>query len=679
MALAERGFSDSPVVDRRYNMNRLRDWAKSKAVQAVALGLASGLFVVGAERLGWLETIEHKSLDWRVRALPQSGQASRDIVIIAIDDSSFSSQDFLDNFGRWPVRRKLYAGLIHYLNEWGAKVIALDLVFQGADPHAGDDAQFAQALAERPNVVLAYALNMSAFQEANPVAVEKLRRRTESLRAEVYGETPLALKSYSGIDLSREEFLQAAPPGGSVSIQSDPDGPVRTVSPLFRFGDQYLPSFPLSIASLVLGQRPAITIRKGPRLDFASRRIPVDQQGRMLVRWYGPSMTYKHYSAWRVFNSALAYERGEKPELPPATFKDKIVLIGATAAGAADLRSNAFSPTYAGVEIHATVIDNLLQGHFLREAGSHWTVLAVLGLAVVIAALVYRFSSALTYTAVSLAGGLAYFALTCVLFRENGLWLAMVAPLVAGTVSFTGATLTRFATEGREKRRYRKTLLKYISPQLVQTIMQDFAWESLRAEKRHLTVLFSDIRGFTSISEKMKPEAVVKTLNEHLNMMVSVVFKNHGTLDKFVGDCVMAYWGAPLPQANHAELAARAALEMIAGLEKLNKKWQSEGRPTLKIGVGISTGEMLFGNIGSEQRMDFTVIGDKVNLGARLEGATKELHAAIVISEATYHEIRDVAEVRPLGSLAVRGKEQQTVVYELLGMKVATPAREAAS
>lgn len=151
----------------------------------------------------------------------------------------------------------------------------------------------------------------------------------------------------------------------------------------------------------------------------------------------------------------------------------------------------------------------------------------------------------------------------------------------------------------------------------------------LRAEKRNLTVLFGDIRGFTSISEKQPPEAVVATLNEHLNMMVSVIFKHHGTLDKFVGDCVMAFWGAPLARANHAELAARAALDMIEGLEKLNQKWQSEGRPTLQIGVGINTGEMLFGNIGSEQRMDFTVIGDNVNLGARLESATKELKASI--------------------------------------------------
>jgi adenylate cyclase len=659
--------------------NRLRSWAKSKAVQAIALGLASGLLVLGAARLGWLETVERKSLDWRFRAFTEPGRASRDIVIVALDDTSFASRDMLDNFGRWPWRRKLYAGLIHYLNECGARAIGVDIVFQGADPHEGDDALFAAALGERRNVVLACALNRSAFREADPTADETLRRTLAPLSLRVRQEAPLNLPPYSGIDLALDQLLRASPHAGSITVQADADGPVRTVTPLFRFRNAYLPSFPLAVAALALGDQSELRVAPGPVLHFADRQVPLDQEGRTLVRWYGPRYTYRHYSVWKVFNSALAYDNDQRPEIPPEAFKDKIVLIGATAASASDFRPTAFSETYAGVEIHATVIDNLLHGDFLRAVGARWMVVLTIALALLMAGIVYGLNSALVYTLLALLTGMVYFAVASALFRAQDLWMPMVAPLAAGTVSFTSATLTRFATEGREKRRYRKTLLKYLSPQLVHTIMQDFAWESLRAEKRHLTVLFSDIRGFTSISERMAPEAVVKTLNEHLNMMVSAVFRNQGTLDKFVGDCVMAYWGAPLPQPNHAELAARAALEMVAGLEKLNQKWQAEGRPTLKIGVGINTGEMLFGNIGSEQRMDFTVIGDNVNLGSRLEGATKDLNATILISESTYLQIRDLAEVRPLGAIAVKGKEQQTVVYELLGMKDAPQAREAAS
>ncbi|MFB3921134.1 MAG: CHASE2 domain-containing protein [Terriglobia bacterium] len=660
-------------------MKFLHPWAKSKWVQALALGLASGLLVLGAGRLGWLETIERKSLDWRVRALTPQGLASRDIVIVALDDTSFSSQDMIDNFGRWPWRRKLYGGLVHYLNEWGAKVVGLDLIFQGADPHAGDDALLAAALAERPSAVLAFALNMSAFREKNESASIKLRERLDPFALTFDSPVPLALKSYSGVDLSQDEFLKAAPRAGCITVQSDPDGPVRSATPLFFFRNRYYPSFSLAVAARARGMDPEVSVAP-PRLKIAGRELPIDRQGRLLIRWYGPAYkTYRHYSVWQVFNSALAYENGEKPEIPPETFKDKIALIGATAASASDLLSNPYSETYPGVEVHATLIDNLLRGDFLRAAGEGWTTAGTLGLGLAMAGVVYLVGSALTSTILAMLLGGAYFASVCGLFRWENLWAPMVAPLAAGVISFTGATLTRYATEGREKRRYRRTLTKYLSPQLVETIMQDFSWDSLRAEKRTLTVLFSDIRGFTSISEKLAPEAVVKTLNEHLNMMVSVIFKHQGTLDKFVGDCVMAFWGAPLPQPNHAELAARAALEMIAGLEKLNQKWQSEGRPQLQIGVGINTGDMLFGNIGSEQRMDFTVIGDSVNLGSRLESSTKELHATIVISDATYQMIRDRAEVRPLGAISVKGKEHKIVVYELLGMKDSAAMREAAS
>lgn len=660
-------------------MNFLRPWMKSKALQAMALGLASGLLVLGANRLAWFETVERKSLDWRFRTFTEPGRASRDIVIVALDDTSFGSQEMLDNFGRWPWRRKLYAGLVHYLHEWGARAIAIDLLFQGADPHAGDDALLAQALAERRDVVLAFALNEGRFRETNPAAKERLRQRLAPFARQVKQQAPLTPKPYTGIDLAQDEFLKAVPAIGCVTVLSDDDGPVRRVTPLFRFENNYYPSLPLAVAALVSPQNPDFTLASGPGLIFAGRKAPLDDQGRMLVRWYGPAYSFKHYSVWKVFNSALAYENGQKPEIPPETFKDKIVLIGPTAAGASDSRPTAFSETYPGVEMHATVIANLLRGDFLRVADRRFVVIAILAMALLMAGLVYSFNSALRYSLLALMGGLAYFAAVSALFRTANLWAPLVGPLAAGTVAFTGSTLTRYATEGREKRKYRKTLVKYLSPQLVDTIMQDFNWAGLRAEKRTLTVLFSDVRGFTTFSEKYPPETVIATLNEHLNMMVSVIFEHQGTLDKFVGDCVMAFWGAPLPQPNHAELAARAALAMIKGLEKLNQKWQSEGRPTLQIGVGLNTGEMLFGNIGSEQRMDFTVIGDSVNLGARLESATKDLKVSIVISEATYQLIRDRAQVRPLGEISVKGKAQKIVVHELLGMADTLPLKEAAS
>ncbi len=650
-------------------MKTLSRWAKQKWVQALGLGLASALAVLGAARLGWFETLENKTLDWRFRTFTRVTRPS-DIVIIALDDTSFDSKDFLDTFGRWPPRRMLYAGLVQYLNEWGAKAIGFDIFFQGADPHPGDDEQFAEQLKQQKNVVLGFTLNHGTFRETDPAAKERLRERTEQYALNINGVETTHPTDYSGIDLPEEQLLTAVSSIGCATVQSDRDGPVRRVTPIFRFENHYYPSLPLALA--MIANRGAADAEPrlvpGPALSFGGHLLPLDDRGRMMIRWYGPAYTIKSYSVWKVFNAAVAYDKGQKSEISPQEFKDKIVLIGATAVGASDFRPTAFSETYAAVELQATVLANLLRGDSLRSTKPLAAAASIVLLSFLMAGLVYALDSALIYSLLALATGTAYFGVACWLFRSESLWLPLVAPLAGGGTAFLASTLTRYATEGREKRQYRKTLMKYLSPSLVQTIMTDLDWASLRAEKKTLTVLFSDVRGFTTFSEKYPPETVVATLNEHLNMMVSVIFKYHGTLDKFVGDCVMAFWGAPLAQPNHAELAARAALEMIEGLEKLNQKWQSEGRPTLHIGVGINTGEMLFGNIGSEQRMDFTVIGDSVNLGSRLESATKELHASIVISEATYSEIQPLADVRPLGEIHVKGKEKGIVVYELLGM-----------
>jgi adenylate cyclase len=646
-------------------------WVRFKSVQAVGLGLASALLVLGALHLGWFETIENKSLDWRFRTFSAQARAGSDIVIVALDDSSFAAPGMIENFGRWPWRRQLYGLLIHYLHECGAKVIGVDITFEGKDANAGDDELFAQALNEKRDVVLALGMNLSAWHFTDPAASRALEKRLEPFAWKVEKKTTLSFVNYTGVDLSQDMFVKASAGLGSVAIQPDADGPTRKLVPIHRFGNQLFPAFSLAIASKFMEQAPGAVVDAGPTLVASSRRVPLDPEGHMLIRWYGGQHTYPYYSVWKVFNSALAVESGEKPEIPSDTFRNKIVLIGPTATGISDLHPNPFSPIYPGVEVHATVIDNFLQNDFMRETGQRTRIVAVFGMALLIAGAVYAFSSATVYSLASVLIGVLYFVAVCFLFDSRNLWAPMVAPLSAGGTAFLSATLTRYATEGREKRQYRKTLMKYLSPSLVETIMSDMDWASLRAEKKTLTVLFSDVRGFTTFSEEYPPETVIATLNEHLNMMVSVIFKYQGTLDKFVGDCVMAFWGAPVEQPNQGDLAARAALEMIEGLEKLNQKWQSEGRPTLHIGVGINTGEMLFGNIGSEQRMDFTVIGDSVNLGARLESATKELKASIVISDSTYRLIQDLAEVRPLGEISVKGKAHKIVVYELLGMAAA--------
>lgn len=649
-------------------MKRFRQLLKSKVLQALVLGFTAGLIGIAFVSLGWLNTVERKSLDWRFRQFSHASSRTQDIVIVQIDDASFQAPTMLANFGRWPWRRQLFAVLVHYLHDCGAKVIGVDFTFEGKDSHEGDDELFAAELAKERDVILDMGLTSAEWQASDPAAERALEERLVPYAWEVEKKAPIPVLEYRGVDLSEPELVSASAGLGSTSIEADTDGPTRTQALLQSFHGRIYPAFSLALAARYLGAPAKAALVSRSTLEFAGLKIPLEASGRMLIHWRGGPSTYPSYSAWRVFNAALEESNGEKPEVPPDAFKNKIVIIGPTATGIADFHANPFTSTYPGPEIHATVIDNLLTGDFMRETSVQATWAAVGVMAFLLTGLVYTFDSALYSSLASLAVSLVYFGVSLLLFRRDNLWVPLITPLGAGALGFLGATLTRYVVEGREKRRYRKTLMKYVSPALVETIMSDFDWASLRAEKKTLTVLFSDVRGFTTISENFPPETVIATLNEHLNMMVSVIFNRQGTLDKFVGDCVMAFWGAPLVQPNHAELACRAALEMMEGLEKLNQKWQSEGRPTLKIGVGINTGDMLFGNIGSEQRMDFTVIGDSVNLGSRLESSTKELHASIVISDATYQLIRDRAEVRPLGEISVKGKAQKVLVYELLGM-----------
>jgi adenylate cyclase len=484
---------------------------------------------------------------------------------------------------------------------------------------------------------------------------------------------------YTGIEAPLPELSAAARALGSIRSETDSDGTWRRAPLLYRYRGRYYPSLALALAAPFLhapgapaggGDSPAARFDCRGALYLGNQRIPlVPGSSTALIYWYGPyDKAFRHFPVWQVFNSALALNNGRPPAVSPAEFRDKIVLIGPSASGIGDLHATPLSPVYPGVDVNATLISNLLQNDFVTPVTLSWSLMVILLLALATSIAVWQFDHWPTYTGVTLALLGAFLGVNFGLFWWARVSLLMAAPLAAAATSFAAGNLGRYVTEGREKRRYRSTLMKYVAPTIVEAMMKDRRLAELSNEKRELTVLFSDVRSFTSLSEKLPVDELVKTLNEFLNGMVTVIFANGGTLDKFVGDCVMAFWGAPILQPNHAELAARSALEMQAALERLNQKWRAQGRPELRIGVGINTGEMILGNIGSEQRMDFTVIGDNVNLASRLESSTKELKASIVISDATYQRIQHLAEVRDLGIIHVKGKDVGIRVYELLGM-----------
>jgi adenylate cyclase len=274
---------------------------------------------------------------------------------------------------------------------------------------------------------------------------------------------------------------------------------------------------------------------------------------------------------------------------------------------------------------------------------------------------------------VAVYGGICFFA------YRHSIWITMASPLLATLVSFGGNTVYKYLTVDRELSRTRGTLERYVSPQLVRYVMDNLDSFKFDGEKRKLTIFFSDVRGFTTLTEKSDPVVLLKQLNQYLEAMTDIVFTYDGIVDKFIGDGLMAHWGAFTPDRPNAMLAARASLDMMAKLKELNEGWVAAGLPTLDIGIGLNTGEVIFGNVGTGKKLDFTAIGDGVNLAARLESANKEYHTHIILSQATLTELGDAAVVRPLGSITVKGKTVGVEIFELTGLNGDSPPAQSSA
>jgi adenylate cyclase len=316
-----------------------------------------------------------------------------------------------------------------------------------------------------------------------------------------------------------------------------------------------------------------------------------------------------------------------------------------------------------GAEFHANVIDALLGGRTIAPAASWLRGFATLGLALLVAAVGALGTPWVTaIAALALAAGFAWFATTAL---AGGTWLPLVVPLLALALTFLADLAWMYFVEGREKRRVKRLFSRYVSKDVYQQLLASPVEAALGGQRREMTVLFSDMRGFTTLSESGEAEDLVRQLNQYFTRMVEVVFAHRGTIDKFVGDMVMALYGAPLDDADHADHAVQTALAMVRELEQLNRLWAVEGRAALDIGIGINTGEMIAGNIGSDTIMSYTVIGDNVNLGARLESLNKEFGTRILISEATRRQLKGHYDLRPLGDVTVKGKTKAVQVFEV--------------
>ena len=615
----------------------------------ISLFFADQLDLVHVPLLG---QVELKTYDMRLRALPSA--PPQFVTIAAIDEQS------LAKLGRWPWSRTTFTALAERLDQLGARVIAFDLFFPERES-ARVDAQFARAISSTKKVVLGTVFidRQAEMRHLGPagLAAARLAIAPQAI-AEVQAETFRMDEPY-GVLVNIVELQGAATYVGHIDVPPDADGVVRRAPLIRRFDRRYFPAFDVQVARTFLQ-------KEVPTLDIAAygiagirlgeRYIPLDEEGRLLVRHRKPG------SFAKVSIADILEQRAD-----PALVRGRVVLVGNTAVGIGDARVTPYGATLPGVEIRASIIESLLQGDALQRP--EWMMVLDIAFMAAAALLLIILLPRLGVTGggVLAAGVLAgYVALALYLFRSEGLWLNLVYPTLLIALLFATETLVEYFFTFSEKRYLKRAFAHYVPPTVVDDLVADTDKLRLGGEKRELTVLFSDIRGFTTLSEAMAPEDLVKLMNEYFTVMTEKVFQQRGSLDKYIGDAIMALFGAPVAEPRHAACACRAAIEMVCALQPLRESWRARGIPSIDIGVGINTGPMVVGNMGSASRFNYTVVGDAVNLASRIEHLNKEYGTSILLSEYTYEPVKDeFRAAREVDMVRVRGRAQPVRLYEL--------------
>jgi adenylate cyclase len=606
---------------------------------ALLIGLLATLAVLAFWVLDAFTMAELGLVNLRFRARGPKPTAAP-VVVVAIDDESLNG--WLDDNAvyhhmpdRWTWPRTVFAQAVDNLREAGAKVIAIDMVFsESSRLNPGQDQAFAQSVKRAGNVVLGYRfvdLTDQALMEG---------RKLETL---IPG------------------LADAAADSGLVNVQRDPDDFIRRMPLVDRTG---LPNLDLAVyRRLQFGKpQPYLLGEQGDWLQMGDNRMPLP----LAINYAGPARSFPTVSFHNVFYKDVPARLGGM-----GLFKGKVVYIGSTTEILHDNYPTPFAPErpMPGVEVHANTLDTLLTRQYFGFLPPWSELLLVLGLGALSSLLTFRMRSWLG--AAAMLGLELGYALLCVLaFTQGRLLLPMAAPMAAVFVSFAALTAWRLVVEERRSREIRSQFSRYVSKAIVDELLKDPSKIRLGGEVKEVTILFSDVRGFTALSESMEAEAVVGLLNEYLTAMVDVVMANGGTLDKYVGDAVMAVWGSPLPDPEHRRKAATCAVQMMERLEQLRAKWSAEGRKPLDIGIGLNSGRVVAGNMGHlHYKMDYTVIGDDVNLAARLESANKELKSHVLISGSTYQGCADLVEVVAHPAIHVKGKVNAVEVFEVVGWK----------
>jgi len=634
-----------------------------------------------------------------------------EVAIATIDEKS------IDKLGRWPWKRTVIADLVDALTEYNVKVFGFDIVFSSPEvgitqeqldsiqaqmnesgipqekieklladiqTNADNDQKLYDSLKRSKRAVLGYFFHFSeeGLEHLTDEEMESYleiiaKSRYSGLKKEQGTDLKnIRLKKAYAVEATIEKISKSTKRMGYFNFAPDLDGSVRKIPLIVKYRDMvemegeddYIFP-PLSFTVLRKYLKATILIWVGPlgvqKVALMSRNgdieIPTNDLGEMRINYYGPGGTFPHLSIVDII------ER----KIPPEQLDGKIVMIGPTATAIEDLRITPFDKVFPGVESHATVIDNIIHQRFLKDPSTPNAIIDLLSVCLIGFVLFVTVPRLGAISGGGLAIIIAAMSLTThyILFARYNTVLHTVPTLLETFLTYSSLAIYRFIMEEKEKRYIQGAFGQYLSPVVIDQLIKDPTALNLGGQRKELTAFFSDVAGFSTISEKLSPEELVLLLNDYLTAMTDIILKYDGVVDKFEGDAIIAFYGAPLDFADHAERCCLTAIEMQEKLELMRQDWAKEGRAQLRMRIGINTGNMVVGNMGSRTRMDYTMMGDAVNLAARLEGANKPYGTELMVSHFTHDICGHLFDSREIDRLRVVGKQEVITVYELICLK----------
>lgn len=611
--------------------------------------------------LEYTSFLENRFYDSRMKASLDTNFKSKEIALVKIDDYS------LQNIGTWPIPREVHAQMINKLKTFGAKVVLLDVMYPEKAPLCGPsspDTKLADAFKNfqvdgENKVFLAYTLN-------NGEAMEELHSSMynfilDSKQSGSKGMTPMTVSKHN---FPIDELIDSGVGLAHIAAEEDLDGIFRQYQIIANIDTLYFGSLGLSGYEAYTGKPVQVLIKNdgSGEINIKGKKLEINSRGETKIRFIGGQEQFDEIPLYDVITAR------DDDEKMKARINGKMIFVGSTALGAHDLRPTALDSKMPGVYMHINAAHMLLHQYFYQPINDSlkYSVMMLLAGAILLLFIQY-FSSAyldLISTALVIAG--TYYA-DRVYFMPNGFEMKLFYCYFCYIGCYSWSTFLNFSEASKEKKQIKGTFARYVAPTIVDEMLKEPDKLKVGGQKMDITCLFSDVRDFTSISEKLTATELAASLNRYMGAMTDIVFETQGTLDKYIGDAIVAFWGAPLPLKNHAQYAVEGAIKMMDILPAINEEFKAQGRPEFKVGIGLNSGECSVGNMGSERIFSYTALGDNMNLGSRLESLCKYYGVQINISEFT-HERLDHTKIktRPIDKVKVKGKTKPVKIYEVL-------------